>query len=121
MNKSKKFLLRILPVILLVFVLVSGSVFATNPINPSIPNTTSADIPKVTNLAGTIWNTVAIILQIAAIAAIVVAGVRYMFASANEKADIKKQTVILIAGAILVFAAVPIAKFIQDATTQVIK
>jgi succinate dehydrogenase/fumarate reductase cytochrome b subunit len=108
MIKSKKIFLRILP-ILMVVVLMSSSVLG---INAEIPTTTNNKLGGVTDLAGSIWNTVAIVLQIAAIAAIVVAGVRYMFASANEKANIKTQTITLVVGAILVFAAVPIAKFI---------
>ncbi len=113
MKKSKKILLRALPVLLVlgVIFLASNSVLA---VSAGLPNTGSNKISGVTNLAGTIWNTVAVIIQILAIAAIVIAGVRYMFASADEKADIKKQTVILIVGAVLVFAAVPLAQFIGN-------
>ena len=42
-------------------------------------------------------------------------------ASADDKADIKKQTVILIVGAVLVFAAVPFAKFITDIANQTLR
>lgn len=108
MNKYKKVFLRVMP-ILMVVVVMASSVFG---IDPGIPTTNGSKLEGVTNLAGSLWSTAAIIIQILAIAAIVIAGVRYMFASADAKADIKKQTVVLVAGAILVFAAVPIAKFI---------
>jgi protein-S-isoprenylcysteine O-methyltransferase Ste14 len=110
MNKYAKIFLKVMPV-LMVVVLMSTSVFG---IQPNLPATGNNSLGKITGLAGSIWNTVATIIQILAIAAIIIAGVRYMFASADTKADIKKQTVILVAGAILVFAAVPIAKFIGD-------
>lgn len=118
MKKSKKILLRALPVLLVlgVILITSNSILA---ISPTLPSTGSNKISGVTNLANSIWNTVAVIIQILAIAAIVIAGVRYMFASADEKADIKKQTVILIVGAALVFAAVPLAKFIGDVANDI--
>jgi len=110
MKKCKEVFIRIMPV-LMVVVIMSSSVFG---ISPSLPSTGGNQLSGITDLAGSLWKTASVIIQILAIAAIVIAGVRYMFASANEKADIKKQTLILVAGAILVFAAVPIAKFIGD-------
>lgn len=120
MKKSKKILLRILPILMIGLLLVTSNVFAANDnaITAGVP-TANGKIEKITNLGGKIWGTISVIVQIAAIAAIVFAGVRYMFASADDKADIKKQTVILIVGAALVFAAVPIAKFIQDTAKQI--
>lgn len=116
MKKSRKLMLRLVPVFLvLTLICVStSSIFAISVTKPS--GSANANISK---LAGNIWGTVAVIVQILAIAAIVLAGVRYMFASADEKADIKKQTVILVVGAILVFAAVPIAGFIANTANQV--
>lgn len=117
MNKYAKIFLKVMPV-LMVVVLMSTSVFG---IQPNLPVTGNNSLGKITGLAGSIWNTVATIIQILAIAAIIIAGVRYMFASADTKADIKKQTVILVAGAILVFAAVPIAKFIGDVANNALR
>lgn len=118
MKKSKKILLRILPILMIGLLLVTSNVFAADAIKAGVP-TSNGNIEKITSLGGKIWGTISVIVQIAAIAAIVFAGVRYMFASADDKADIKKQTVILIVGAALVFAAVPIAKFIQDTAKQI--
>jgi len=110
MRKCKKIFVRVMPV-LMVIAIMASSIFG---ISPNIPTTGGSQMTGITDLAGSIWKTASIIIQILAIAAIVIAGVRYMFASANDKADIKKQTIVLVAGAILVFAAVPIAKFIGD-------
>ena len=127
MKKSKKILLRILPILMIGLLLVTSNVFAASNKKSTQKKDTStstaieakapdkgSEITEVTSLGKDIWSTLTVIVQIAAIAAIVFAGVRYMFASAEDKADIKKQTVILIVGAALVFAAVPIAKFIQS-------
>ena len=60
----KKFMLRVMPVVL-VALLVVGNVFAAGD-----------SIPAVTNFAQKIANTVITVVQILAVAAVVVAGVR---------------------------------------------
>ena len=115
MKKFTRLFLRIMPIVV-VAVLMFGSTFGINVITPN-EGTASTE---VSNVASKIWGTVVAIVQILAIAAIVIAGVRYMFASADSKADIKKQTVTLIVGAVLVFAAVPIAQFISNTAGQIL-
>ena len=114
--KSKKIMLRVLPVLLLVVVVLASNVFAVSTDMP----TTDKKLGSVNDAANTIWGTVLLIFQILAIAAIVFAGIRYMFASADQKADIKKSMIILVLGAILVFGASTVAKFIMTATNEVI-
>lgn len=126
MKKSKKIFLRVLPVLMLAVMLISSNfIFAANSSNEPI----STDFSKISggkasdSLSKTtknIWSTVTLILQILAVAAIVFAGVRYMFASADAKADIKKQLVILVLGAVLVFAASTIIQVIVKVTNQVV-
>ncbi|MBR5228124.1 MAG: TrbC/VirB2 family protein [Clostridia bacterium] len=106
-----KKLVKILPAVLVV-ALVLTNVFA----NISVPgNEIVGDKPitGITNLAGNVWATVITIVQILAIAAVVFAGLRYMFASADQKADIKKSMGILVVGGILVFAASTILSFVS--------
>jgi len=98
---------------LFVVVAIVGSVYGisgdANSLKNAIKGTGSKDASTVlTNKVTGIWNTIATVVQILAVAAVVFAGVRYMFASADAKADIKKQTVILIVGAVLVFGATAI-------------
>lgn len=91
----------------------SSSSNPLDPDRPNIPNTRSSDrVAKITSASGKIWGTFTVIAQILAISAIIFAGVRYMFASSDTKADIKMQTVILVLGATLAFGAVPFAKFV---------
>ena len=114
MNKTIKMLMKVMPV-MLVLVVCATSVFGVDASMPS----GGSEIEGVTTLAGNIWSTVVVIVQILAFAAVIFAGVRYMFASADVKADIKGQTVILVAGAILVFAAEPVIGFIKTTVESV--
>lgn len=108
MKKSKKILLAIIPVVLVLLV-VSTNVFAVSDMfnMDSLNNAVSGGSASInaTNAVQGVWKTVLLILQILAVAAIVIAGVRYMFASADTKAGIKKQTITLVVGAVLVFGA----------------
>ena len=116
MNKMIKMLMKIMP-IMLVFVVCATSVFGLSATLP----TAGTGITKVDTLANNIWGTVQTILQMVAFAAIIIAGIRYMFASAEQKADIKGQTVILVVGAIIVFAAPSIITFIQKILEDTLK
>ena len=120
MKKMMKRIVKLLPAVMLVMGVVLSSVYAANT-NINIPNTISGTASnKITTAAGNTWATVVTIVQILAVAAIVFAGVRYMFASADQKADIKKSLGTLAIGAILVFCAASVLKFIQGAAEEVI-
>lgn len=124
MKKSRKIFATVLPILMLVAVMFVS--FA-----PSIMAAGNAIVEKVNGLAegagvtsinksvNKVWSTILTILQIAAVAAIVIAGVRYMFASADQKADIKKGMIGLVVGAVLVFAASTVVQFIVTATNQI--
>lgn len=124
MKRSKKIFLRILPVLMVCFmVFACNFVFAANnePIsgNLSLPGGSASG--TISKLSGNIWQTVILIVQILAVAAIVFAGVRYMFASADQKADIKKSMITLVIGAVLVFGASTIISIIANTTAEVAK
>ena len=121
MKKSKKLILRLIPVLFacltVISVLSNAGVLAVSTDLPSGGG--SGEISAVTDLAYSVWDTVLVIAQVAAFIAIIFAGVRYMFASADSKADIKKQTVILVVGAILVFGASIVVKLIMGVVDEV--
>lgn len=119
MSKSKNLFLRILPMLMVAILVIGGNVFADG-ISTSWPSGGTA-ASNITNTTNNIWATVKTVVNVLAIAAIVIAGVRYMFASADTKADIKQQTIILVVGAVLVFAASNIAGLISGAASQIIK
>ena len=112
-----KKLIKILPVIMVAcFALTSVFAIAV-PDDSDIQGTGAATITKA---AKGVWGTVVTIVQILAVAAVVFAGLRYMFASADQKADIKKSMGILAIGAVLVFGATLVLTFIQNATKEVL-
>ncbi len=104
-------------VVVLMVTLVCTPVFAD--ISTNFP-TASGSIGKVDTSVKKIWGTVMTIVQILAFAAVVFAGLRYMFAAADQKADIKKGLGMLTIGAILVFAASTVVKFVVGAAGQII-
>ena len=136
MSKVKKIISVVFPIMMLaivMFVSFAPSVFADtdtktkDDIDHIMKGETTkgaklstSSVTEVDKAVGAIWSTVLTILQILAVAAIVIAGVRYMFASADQKADIKKGMIGLVIGAILVFAASTVVQFIISATTSVI-
>ena len=86
MNK-KVMATRIVMVVFLLGLFVVTPVFAD--ISVDFP-TGSGSIGTVDTGVKKVWGTVTTIVQILAFAAVVFAGLRYMFASADQKADIKK-------------------------------
>ena len=110
--------------IFMLFVSIINSSFAVTADFDKIGTLSNSSAAKssndVTNAAKNVWSTVVTLVQILAVAAVVFAGVRYMFASADAKADIKKQTVILIIGAVLVFGATAILTLVSNATGSII-
>ena len=111
MSLTKKLFLRAIPVLLVVAVMVGGTVYGINA--PS--GTASGSLEKA---FGNIYATIIIVVQWIAILCVVFAGLRYMMASANDKADIKKQTLVLVIGAILVFGATFVLGIIENFTND---
>lgn len=118
MKRSKKIILTVLPILFVLMFVFATNVFADVISTDFNKIQGGNEINSVTGTARNVWSTIALILQIAAIAAIVFAGVRYMFASADTKADIKKQMVILVVGAVLVFGASTVVQFITGITNE---
>ena len=114
-----KKLMKILPVVMMVCIVLTN-VFAINAdsLGDAINGGTAAG--EITGAAKNIWSTIATIIQILAIAAVVFAGLRYMFASADQKADIKKSMGVLAIGAVLVFGATLVLQLIANATNSVL-
>lgn len=119
MNNSKKFFIVSILLLLFSFNFVLGATGITNPDSPKMPNS-SGGVTKIETATGKVWGTFSVIAQMLAIAAIVFAGLRYMLTSADHRADIKMQTIILIGGAVLVFAAVPFANFVVGIFNEVL-
>ena len=117
----KKILCRILPIVVCL-ILVGFNVFGTSEgISYDIKMPTDGQAVGQVETAGKkIWGIVELVVQVLAVAAVVFAGLRYMLASADTKADIKKQCIILALGAALIFAATNILKIVASVTNEVL-
>ena len=114
----KKFMLRVMPIVLVAVLIVTCPVLAKTA--AEIENLANGNgVGNVDSAVNSVWSTVLTVLQICAIAAVVFAGVKYMFAAADQKAEIKNGMIGLVVGAILVFAASTIVQFIINAGKNV--
>lgn len=69
---------------------------------------------KVTAVANMVIKLIQIIGSGISLIVVTIMGIKYMVASANEKADIKKQAIPIIIGCVLLFAASNLAGIIAD-------
>lgn len=90
------------------------------PVDPSGGNTSNT-IEDVVTGVDKVWSSILLIVQIVSVACVVLTGVRYMFASADQKADLKKGVMYLIIGATFVFAASTVIRFIFNVGNSVIQ
>ena len=118
MKKMKRTILPVILFTLVIFISFNSNILATTADLTTFPEVEGEGIASLNKITGNVWATVLTILQILAFAAIIIAGVRYMFASADQKADIKKGLIYLVIGAILVFASSTIVKVVVNATQQ---
>ena len=110
---------KIFVIIILSFIII-GNVFGI-----SLPNV-SKDIDQnykphdaIVGTAQNIWATIASVVQFLAIGIVVFAGIRYMFASADTRADIKREMFIMLFGAALVFGASTVIKIVIATSNDV--
>ena len=113
----KKFMLRVMPIVLVALVVFGSSVFALD-VNTTFNNRGDTSSSAV-NMVNRVWGIVLTVLQVLAVAAIVFAGVRYMFAGADQKAEIKSGLLVLAIGAILVFGASMVVRALLRVTNEV--
>lgn len=75
---------------------------------------------KIENVTIRMTSTILTILQMAAVAGIVICGIRYMFTSADQKADIKRSMIYLVIGCVIVFATSTVVQFVIKAFGQIV-
>lgn len=113
-TKRVVMIIRIL-LIMVVIASLANSVLAYSPDSWSA-NENATEGMK--DLVGRILGFVQVVGSAAAVIMIVVLGIKYMVGSVEEKAEYKKTMVPYAVGAICIFAASNIAKFIYDAVTS---
>ena len=92
---------------LLVFALSACEIFAA-PYNEAIVNTINGnkgDISGLTTARNKVIGSIILAFECISVGAIVYAGIRYMYAGAEKKAELKNGLLALAIGAIIVFGA----------------
>lgn len=114
-NLIKTLLLIFMPIIIII---TQNIVYATlgGQLDTGIYNqVTSEQATELDNTLYKIAGTVITILQVAAMAGVVVTGVKYMYAGSEDKGKIKQTLIWVVVGAIFVFAAPKIINLITGA------
>lgn len=65
-----------------------------------------------TSIYNKVWNTISIVIRICSVLGIVLVGLRYMLASANTRADIKGELMVVVVGIILVYSSISVINFV---------
>ena len=74
----------------------------------------NVSITGIQTLGNSIIKTLQTVGSLAAVVVLIVLGIKYMLGSTEEKAEYKKTMLPYVIGAVLIFAAVNIAKFVFD-------
>ena len=90
--------------------------FTVEGINSEINNAEVSDKASVS--IKKVWGTILLVLQVMAVAAFCFTGVKYMFASADAKANIKDKMVGFMIGAVLVFGSTGVIDLIINLTSD---
>lgn len=90
--------------------------------SPNFPSATSpsGSAAQLETAIGNTWATMAFVVQTLSIGCVVVLGLRYMFASADKRADIKHGLTMVVIGATFVFCAATVARFVVDAGKEIL-
>lgn len=113
-------IIYILITLLTLAIIISNSTYAISlPSNLSQIYTGSDT--TVSNIGGQIIWVAEVIMYAAAVIILIFAGVKYMYASAEGKAEIKKKMIYLVTGAIFLFAAGAIVQIIGNLALNNIK
>ena len=110
---------KIISIILVVMTILGAfsMVFATGPSLPTPSNPSGST--DVSNIAGGVIYIIQIIAFTAAVIMLIFVGIKFITASPEGKAEIKKTAVIYIVGAILLFGASGVLALIQTLATNV--
>ncbi len=125
MNNYTRFICISFILLLLLFCF-NTYIFATGtdvePLQPWVSGDPNASaISGIDDTVDRVWGTITVVVQVLAFIGIIFVGLRYMFASADKKSDIKGSLIFIILGIILIFAAGPLVKIVHKLAEQILK
>lgn len=123
LKKHIKILLILLLSVFLVSIIVNESfAVGSGDAITAMNNMANTDLKDDTGKLGSIINAVIGLIQVAgtgiSMIMVTVLGIRYLMAAPNDKADVKKQIVPLVIGAVILFAAVNLVDIIANMATD---
>lgn len=110
---------KIISVVFIITTILSAinMVLASEPAIPSSVSPTGAS--DVNNIAGMVIYVIQIIAFAAAVIMLIFVGIKFLTASPEGKAEIKKSAVIYVVGAILLFAATGILGIVRNLASNI--
>ena len=110
---------KIISVVFIITTILSAinMVLATEPAIPSSVSPSGAN--DVNNIAGMVIYVIQIIAFAAAVIMLIFVGIKFLTASPEGKAEIKKSAVIYVVGAILLFAATGILGIVRTLASNI--
>lgn len=117
MNKT----IKIISIILMVSIMalfLSTNVFAAGAVIGQLdPDYNVEGADGLTNVGQQIISIISVVAIVISVIVLLILGIKYMMGSASEKAEYKKTMIPYAVGAICIFGASNIAKFVYDAVT----
>ena len=117
MKKMK--IVKTLMIILMLTLVITSTVYATpidvveGKINPP-----SSGMNQANNIRNRVLFIVQLVGSIIAVSMLIILGIKYMVAAPEGKADVKKQALIYIVGAVFLFGSVGIVEIIKNFETN---
>ena len=112
MKKTSKLLVALCIVVAILMISISSFATTVTPSSFSVIEPTNTG--TITTIGGQIIGIVRTVGVLVAVVILLVLGIKYMIASAEEKADYKKSMIPYIVGAVLIFGASAIAGIVYD-------
>ena len=107
-------------VLILTTILSAFSMVFATATEPNIPTGISpTGASDVSNIAGMVIYVIQIIAFAAAVIMLIFVGIKFLTASPEGKAEIKKSAVIYVVGAILLFAATGILQIVRNLSSSI--
>lgn len=106
--------LRVIIIIGFISLIIMQSCYGAVGLGTNVTYTQSNTMTNATNAVERIWNSAKLVLQVVSLAIVIACGVRYMLASADQKADIKKSLGFLALGCAIVFGTTLVIDFITN-------
>mgnify|MGYP004518731553 FL=1 len=101
--------------------LACNMVFASASVNIDVPEQASVEFGGFGKTVNNILGVVTYVCYAAAVVMLLYLGVKYITASPEGKAEIKKSAIIYVIGAVLVFAAGIVIRMIKDLAPKIVK